>query len=411
MKKEGKNLDVQLASSSKDGKKIYGIHSEVLESLNIPNFVQKQIAQVKTNEDKISKPIHLNLPDNAIEALIEFAYTGEIDDNYLETLQEYGLQCLYNKWRENQNKPLYNYVLAISGWVVSGPADNIEVLNTATGEWKKMKCLLGTNRAYHGSGIVNNILYVFGGYEKDEETENGDYRQDLFAFNSTTKEWDNMANMQNKRCYVSSAVLNGDLYAIGGYNGIQRHKTVERYDPILNSWNTVAPMNHIRSDGCAVGYESTNTIYAIGGFNGEDIHDSVEIYYPTRNQWVLGPRMNVPRTGVKAVVYHNKIYAIGGFDGAERLKTVEVLDPHGDNEWKFVNEMHVTRSNHAATVYDDKILVMGGFQGNGINNMTEVYADKTDTWKMFKSMKHERSALASVTLENQSMDFDTFTSK
>ena len=74
--------------------------------------------------------------------------------------------------------------------------------------------------------------------------------------------------------------------------------------------------------------------------------------------------MNVPRIRVKAVVYHNKIYAIGGFDRSEASKTVEVLDPHGENKWEFVKDMHEQRSNHAATVFDEKILVMGGAQHN-----------------------------------------------
>ena len=136
---------------------------------------------------------------------------------------------------------LSTIVLVISGWVVSGPADNIEVLNTATGEWKKIKCPLGTNQAFHGCEIVNNILYIFGG----KENEDGGYCQDLFAFNSTTKEWDNKANMSEKHCYVSSAVLNGDLYAIGGCIGFQQHKSVKRYDPLSNTWNNVASMNKI----------------------------------------------------------------------------------------------------------------------------------------------------------------------
>ena len=42
--------------------------------------------------------------------------------------------------------------------------------------------------------------------------------------------------------------------------------------------------------------------------------------------------------------------------------------------------------------------------------MTEIYDEKMKTWSMFKQMKCERSALAAVTLENQLLDFDAFTS-
>lgn len=45
------------------------------------------------------------------------------------------------------------------------------------------------------------------------------------------------------RSRVGVAVLAGQLYAIGGYDGCQRLKTVEMYSPDTNEWSTIPPMN------------------------------------------------------------------------------------------------------------------------------------------------------------------------
>ena len=53
------------------------------------------------------------------------------------------------------------------------------------------------------------------------------------------------------RCYVSVAVLDGCIYAMGGYDGHVRQNTAERYTPKANQWSLITPMNHQRSDASA----------------------------------------------------------------------------------------------------------------------------------------------------------------
>ena len=62
------------------------------------------------------------------------------------------------------------------------------------------------------------------------------------------------------------AVLNGLVYAVGGFNGSLRVRTVDVYDPTRNMWSSVASMEARRSTlGVAV---LNNRIYAVGGFDG-----------------------------------------------------------------------------------------------------------------------------------------------
>ena len=48
-----------------------------------------------------------------------------------------------------------------------------------------------------------------------------------------SKKWTSVAPMSSRRSSVGVAVLNGRLYAVGGYDGVARQclNSVEKYDP------------------------------------------------------------------------------------------------------------------------------------------------------------------------------------
>lgn len=82
--------------------------------------------------------------------------------------------------------------------------------------------------------------------------------------------------MSTRRSSVGVAILNGCLYAVGGYDGVARQclNSVERYNPIADEWVLVEPMNQRRSGAAVAVLE--NFLYAIGGHDGPDIRKSVE---------------------------------------------------------------------------------------------------------------------------------------
>uniref|UniRef100_A0A3B4BL20 BACK domain-containing protein n=1 Tax=Periophthalmus magnuspinnatus TaxID=409849 RepID=A0A3B4BL20_9GOBI len=77
--------------------------------------------------------------------------------------------------------------------------------------------------------------------------------------------WQELVPMCSKRCYVSVALLDGLIYAIGGYDGEVRLETVERYFLETNQWTMVTPMNEKSNFGIEVVDEK---LYVVGGNNG-----------------------------------------------------------------------------------------------------------------------------------------------
>lgn len=85
------------------------------------------------------------------------------------------------------------------------------------------------------------------------------------------------------RSRVGVAVLNGKLYAFGGFNGTERLSTVEVYDPRKNKWSQGCAMLCKRS---AVGVAALDDcIYVCGGYDGVTSLNTVEVYYPKSNTW------------------------------------------------------------------------------------------------------------------------------
>lgn len=60
--------------------------------------------------------------------------------------------------------------------------------------------------------------------------------------------------------------MGGLVFAVGGFNGSLRVRTVDSYDPAKDQWTSVANMQDRRSTlGAAV---LNGLLYAVGGFDG-----------------------------------------------------------------------------------------------------------------------------------------------
>lgn len=60
--------------------------------------------------------------------------------------------------------------------------------------------------------------------------------------------------------------VSGCVYAVGGFNGSLRVRTVDCYDPMMDHWTSVSSMQDRRSTlGAAV---LNGLLYAVGGFDG-----------------------------------------------------------------------------------------------------------------------------------------------
>uniref|UniRef100_UPI0037E9952B kelch-like protein 10 n=1 Tax=Semicossyphus pulcher TaxID=241346 RepID=UPI0037E9952B len=276
-------------------------------------------------------------------------------------------------------------LLAIGGWSGGDPTNGIEAYDVRANQWIDVTNYLQRPRAYHGTAFVNGYVYCVGGFNGVEHF-NSVCRLDI-----STRTWHEAAPMHYRRCYVSVTVLNGYIYALGGYDGHGRLNTAEHYRPETNQWSLIASMHEQRSDSSCTTLH--NKVYICGGFNGNECLQTCEYYSPETNQWTEMTPMISCRSGIGVIAYSGYVYAVGGFDGNSRLRTAEAYNPY-TNTWHAVSSMVNPRSNFGIEVIDDRLFVVGGFNGFTTSYKVEYYDATTNMWTVACDMDIFRSALS-----------------
>lgn len=201
--------------------------------------------------------------------------------------------------------------------------------------------------------------------------------------------WTIKALMPTARNAPGVAVVNGKIYAIGGYNGSYL-STNEEYDPATDTWTTKASMPTPRSSFAIAVVQ--NKIYVIGGTTGDSNSSSsgftgaVEVYDPATDTWETKNRAPFTyRSGFSANVVSGKIYVIGGCTSPWRpwpnTDANDVYDPETDS-WTSGTPIPTPVFDYASAVLDNKIYVVGGrsIPENKTYDLTQIYDPATDTW-------------------------------
>jgi len=170
-----------------------------------------------------------------------------------------------------------NRIYAIGGYTWDNTSytllDANEEYDPATGSWI-VKSPMPTARYYHSASVVNNRIYAIGGYTWDNTISKSLDVNEEYDPNADT--WTTRSPMPTDRYVAGVGVLNNKIYVIGGYHYYYDSDTYpdnyeyyvtdtnEEYDPATGSWTTKSPMPTAR-------YYHTvsvlgNKTYAIGGY-------------------------------------------------------------------------------------------------------------------------------------------------
>uniref|UniRef100_UPI003467EED4 SAKe6DEtal n=1 Tax=synthetic construct TaxID=32630 RepID=UPI003467EED4 len=278
--------------------------------------------------------------------------------------------------------------------------NSVEAYDPETDTWSPV-APMNTRRSGVGVAVLDGHIYAVGG--SHGSPDGSIHHNSVERYEPERDEWHLVAPMLTRRIGVGVAVLNGRIYAVGGYDGSPDGHThlnsVEAYDPETDTWSPVAPMNTRRSGvGVAV---LDGHIYAVGGSHGSPDgsihHNSVERYEPERDEWHLVAPMLTRRIGVGVAVLNGRIYAVGGYDGSPdghtHLNSVEAYDPETDT-WSPVAPMNTRRSGVGVAVLDGHIYAVGGSHGSPDgsihHNSVERYEPERDEWHLVAPMLTRR---------------------
>ncbi|XP_075139535.1 uncharacterized protein LOC142214486 [Leptodactylus fuscus] len=262
-------------------------------------------------------------------------------------------------------------LLAFGGCNEAELTKTLRSYDTRANQWTSITSAEEKPRAYHGTAYLNGHIYFIGGFD------GVDNLRSVKCFDPVKKTWHEAAFMNYKRGYVSVTVLNNYIYAMGGFDGQETLKTVERYDSDANRWILISSMHEKRKDAGATTLDGK--IYICGGSNGQDCLSTAEIYNPGCKQWSYISPMKSRRSGVGVTAYRREVFAISGSDGQNCLQTVEVYSPI-TKTWCRAPNIPKQRRNFGTGVIDDHLYIVGGRNSFSTTFTDEYYDEKTKAW-------------------------------
>ena len=204
----------------------------------------------------------------------------------------------------------------------------------------------------------------------------------------TENTWVEKAPMHVARGGLGVAVVNGQIYAIGGESDVGVTGINEVYNSTADAWTYRTSMPTPRIGFAIVAYQ--NKIYCIGGQSVKAGYTAFnEVYDVATDTWTTKTSMPTARTSLSANVIDGKIYVIGGVVYNSSAPPTfssstlnEVYDPATDS-WITRARMPSATSSGASTVVEDKIYIVGGLEsGPAGYSLNQIYNPKTDTWKL-----------------------------
>lgn len=258
------------------------------------------------------------------------------------TIDLYIYDAAANTWSKGKDMPAVRHHVAtakhggklyvfggINQQLDSWPWDrgevNAWVYDPATTNWTVLPDL--PERVGAGDAeTVGDKIYLAGGILEGENLA----KPRTFEYDINTKVWTKKADMNAAREHFRMASIGGKIYAAAGRHNMMDVKIFEVYDPAANKWTALKDLPTTRG-GVAVGAVN-NRVYVMGGEGATaavGLFNNVEEYDPIANTWKTMAVMTHPRHGMGGIEYDGKFWLIAGSNpfGHNPIKDVHHFQP------------------------------------------------------------------------------------
>ncbi|BFZ03645.1 hypothetical protein BsWGS_06685 [Bradybaena similaris] len=375
-----------------------------------------------TSEEQVYEAVmswlHHNLPSrqDCIEQLLENVRLPLMNQDYIvqrveeeplvkanSRCKDYLIEAMKYHLLKTDQKPLYKTprtqprnpiglpkVLLVIGGQAPKAIRSVECYDFQEERWYQL-AEMPSRRCRCGVAVLNGLVYAVGGF-------NGSLRvRSIDVYDPLKDTWNSCPSMEARRSTLGVAVLNGHIYAVGGFDGAAGLDSAEYFDVRTGQWKTVSNMSTRRSS-VGVGVVG-GLLYAVGGYDGASRQclSSVECFNPLCDMWVTVAEMSCRRSGAGVGVVDGFLYAVGGHDGPLVRKSVEAYNPE-TNSWMAVADMHMSRRNAGVVANGNKLYVVGGDDGSSNLGSVEVYDPATNKWTLLMSSMMTGRSYAGVTV-------------
>ena len=232
------------------------------------------------------------------------------------------------------------------------------------------------------TAVLNGKIYVMGGFDSQRHSTNT-----VDVYNPATGIWTSARPLPVLVNHNAAAVVAGKIYQFGGT------KNLFVYDPGTDSWSELATPHFQHGFTAAVGVID-DKIYVAGGVDAQGVGNEVEVYDPATNVWTSLAPMKVKRNHCTGGVINGKFYVASGRGSTGAEQAFEVYNPQ-TNSWATLQSLSSFRSGAASGVVHGEMYVMGGEApgGGSVVGVVEVFNPITNSWRTIQDMVSPRHGI------------------
>lgn len=206
--------------------------------------------------------------------------------------------------------------------------------------------------------------------------------------------------MPTPRAFPAVAVLNGQVYVIGGReaNGTAL-EVVERYDPVSDTWSPVDSLSDARFNASATVFNGQ--ILLSGGRDDDDLTDDVEVYNPVDGNWESFDSIQDDREGHSMFSDGTDVFVFGGLNENGQFRSDTEVYNEGTESWDDYPfwVLEPPRAAFAAIPVGQGVLIFGGFGSVGPVAEVELYVPN-QPGTLLAPMPAPRGSLAAAKVTN-----------
>jgi N-acetylneuraminic acid mutarotase len=255
----------------------------------------------------------------------------------------------------------------------------------------------------HSTVVVDGNVVILGGFELGWMTSTR-----TEAYDPETGSWSSWADLPEKVHHAQVATVDGSIYVLGVLEGLTMSANSVAWvlDSPSAEWTEVTPLPQGAERGGGAAVHLNGRVHVVGGRrDGEAVTDH-HVYDPVSDSWASLASMDQPLDHLGGVVIEGRIYAVGGRDKAINAHTdaLSVYDPEADS-WASLASMPTSRGGVAVATVAGLLYVFGG-EGNadtdsGVFAQSEVYDPATDQWTSLFNMPTPRHGLGAGVVDGQ----------
>jgi len=289
---------------------------------------------------------------------------------------------------------------------------------------------LPSERNGHTMVVLNNKIYIFGGFGLKSDGQLG-HLNDFYEIDieqSTSTELNITGTLPTKRHQHTMVVLNDKIYIFGGYgiNSVGVNSWLNDFYEIDIEQSTSTELTiTITGTLPTKRHQHTmvvlnNKIYIFGGFSGingvfsnfNDFYE-IDIEQSTSTELTITGTLPSARNEHTMVVLNNKIYIFGGFGGTHLNNFYKIdIEQSTSTELNISGTLPTARKEHTMVVtMDNKIYIFGGYGRNSNGEFSylndfykiEIDSDKVTSTELIilGTLPPKRSEHTMVVLDNK----------